>query len=68
MTQTRKQPKEATELIRSIAKAFLGIGTLETRNSDQLDFSEQAVWQLGAAFKAAYSAGAAGRRKGEGAN
>jgi hypothetical protein len=33
--------------------------TTATRNSDSLDFSEQAVWTLMRELKAAYEAGAA---------
>lgn len=40
-----------------IAAEKLGLLTLETRNSDRLDFSEQSVWQLRAALEAAYEAG-----------
>ena len=36
----------------------LGFDTLETRNSDRLDFREVAVWQIRAALRAAYEAGA----------
>lgn len=37
--------------------ATLGFQTLETRNSDSLDFHEVAVWSLKAALEAAYEAG-----------
>lgn len=40
-----------------IAKEILGLETLETRNSDSLDFREHAVWTLKAALEAAYEAG-----------
>ena len=43
--------------IRIIAQDKLGLETLETRNSDSLDFSDQAVWNLEAALRAAYRAG-----------
>ena len=42
--------------INKIADKVLHI-TLETRNSDDLDFSEQAVWQIKEALEAAYRAG-----------
>ena len=42
--------------INKIADKVLHI-TLETRNSDDLDFSEQAVWQIKDALEAAYRAG-----------
>ncbi|AKJ30669.1 DUF6900 domain-containing protein [Caldimonas brevitalea] len=48
-------------LFASIARKHLRIETLETRNSDQLDFPEVAVWEvrraLDAAFKAGYERG-----------
>ncbi len=40
-----------------IAREILSVETLETRNSDSLDFSEQAVWTLRRALEAAYQAG-----------
>lgn len=50
--------------IAKIAQEFLDLETLETRNSDRLDFSEQSVWQLRKALEAAYAAGvAAGGKK-----
>lgn len=48
-------------IIAQIAAEKLGLETLETRNSDRLDFSEQAVWTLRAALEAAYEAGLAAR-------
>ena len=47
------------EAVAGIAKEILGLETLDTRNSDSLDFSEQAVWTLKAALEAAYTAGLA---------
>ena len=47
------------EVIEKIAKEVLKLETLETRNSDSLDFSDQAVWTLRAALEASYRAGAA---------
>jgi hypothetical protein len=43
--------------IEGIAKNILGLGTLDTRKSDSLDFHEHAVWQLKAALEAAFNAG-----------
>jgi hypothetical protein len=40
-----------------IAKQKLNIKTLETRNSDELDFYEVSVWNLKEALEAAYIAG-----------
>ena len=42
------------EALAVLAKDVLGLETLDTRNSDSLDFSEQAVWTLKAALEAAY--------------
>lgn len=41
-----------------IAQNKLGIETLETRNSDRLDFHDVAVWCLRDALEAAFKAGA----------
>jgi hypothetical protein len=46
-----------------IARAMLGIETLETRSSDRLDFHEVSVASLRAALEAAYHAGAEQARK-----
>ena len=45
------------DTLEKIARELLGIKTLETRNSDSLDFHEIAVWNLRAALEAAYKAG-----------
>ena len=45
------------KIINDIAKQILGIETLETRNSDSLDFHEVSVWQLRNAFDQVYKAG-----------
>ena len=45
------------EVVRNIARDLLFIATLETRNSDQLDFHEVAVWQVRKALEAAFAAG-----------
>ena len=45
-------------MLTQIAKTHLGIQTLETRNSDSLDFHDVAVWSLREALAAAYKAGA----------
>ena len=44
-----------------IASIYLHRDTLETQNSDRLDFSDQAVWSLKAALEAAYAAGKASK-------
>ena len=45
--------------IADIAAKHLGLDTLGTRNSDSLDFSDQAVWSIKEALEAAYKAGKA---------
>ena len=45
------------KLLAAIAKMHLSLETLETRNSDSLDFSDQAVWSIEAALKEAFIAG-----------
>jgi hypothetical protein len=47
------------QLLSQIARQHLGIETLETRNSDSLDFHDVAVWTLREALQAAYVAGVA---------
>ncbi|WP_276681457.1 DUF6900 domain-containing protein [Thalassolituus oleivorans] len=43
--------------LENIARTVLGLDTLETRNSDELDFHEMSVWQVKKALEAAYKAG-----------
>lgn len=43
--------------LNQIAKEILNLETLETRNADGLDFSDQAVWTIKAALEAAFLAG-----------
>ena len=50
-TQARDQ------LLQRIAAEHLFIETLETRNSDRLDFYDVSVWGVKAALQAAYEAG-----------
>jgi hypothetical protein len=45
------------QAILKIAQRVLKLETLDTRRSDSLDFSDQAVWQIRAALEAAYDAG-----------
>lgn len=49
------------EAIKKIASFYLHLDTLETRSSDRLDFSSQAVWSLKTALEAAYAAGKAAK-------
>ncbi len=57
-------PAAARQKITEIAIKTLGVETLETRNSDRLDFSEVAVWAIKDALEAAYLAGRADRKGG----
>jgi len=41
----------------AIAKRYLGLETLETRNSDDLDFHDISVWRLREALEAAIAVG-----------
>ena len=44
-------------LLDRIAEQHLGLDTLETRNSDSLDFHDLAVWSIHDALEAAFKAG-----------
>ena len=57
LTRKGKIDMSATETALEIAKKKLGLDTLETRNSDSLDFRELPVWQLKEALEAAFEAG-----------
>ncbi len=59
-TETAKAPSEA--LLLEIAAKHFHIETLETRNSDSLDFHDVAVWSIRAALEAAFAAGQAATR------
>lgn len=50
-------PTIPSELLNQIAHKHLGTQTLETRNSDSLDFHDVAVWSIKAALEAAFLAG-----------
>lgn len=45
-------------LLEKIAKEIMGLETLETRNSDSLDFHENGVWTIKRALELAFEAGA----------
>lgn len=45
------------QFLGEIAKKHLNLETLETRNSDSLDFHDVAVWSLKDALQEAYEAG-----------
>lgn len=49
-------------LLTRIAREHLGIPTLQTRQSDRLDFHDVGVWQVAAALAAAYEAGTSAPR------
>ena len=55
-TAPAKAPSEAL-LLDIATKHFPNIETLETQNSDRLDFHDVAVWAIRAALEAAYEAG-----------
>lgn len=57
-----KGPSEAL-LLEIAAKHFHSIETLETQNSDRLDFHDVAVWAIRAALEAAFAAGHAAATK-----
>ena len=57
---TAKAPSEA--LLLEIAAKHFFLETLETRNSDGLDFHDVAVWSIRAALEAAFAAGQAANR------
>lgn len=52
-----KKNQATDETFTKLAKEFLQIETLETRNSDSLDFKDVSVWSVKAALEAAYSLG-----------
>jgi hypothetical protein len=54
---TTHDPHTRDRMLEAIAREALGIRTLETRNSDHLDFHEVAVWSLKAALRKAFSVG-----------
>lgn len=53
----RPEDAQRDQALASIAKITLELDTLDTRNSDGLDFKEQAVWQIKWALEQAYLAG-----------
>ena len=55
-----KAPSEA--LLMEIAARHFHLETLETRNSDGLDFHDVAVWSIRAALESAFAAGQAASR------
>ena len=61
-TTPAKGPSEAL-LLEIATKHFHSIETLETQNSDRLDFHDVAVWAIRAALEAAFAAGQAAAAK-----
>jgi len=61
-TAPAKGPSEAL-LLEIATRHFHTIETLETQNSDRLDFHDVAVWAIRAALEAAYAAGVAAATK-----
>jgi hypothetical protein len=55
--KTSAQKVTKTDAIQAITTITLDIGTLETRNSDSLDFHDLSVWQIREALEQAYEAG-----------
>ena len=49
--------QQIDQLLTEIAKKHLNLETLETRNSDSLDFHDVAVWAIKDALQEAYEAG-----------
>ena len=58
MAKTIEQTQK-DKIFSDIAKDSLFIETLETRNSDSLDFHDCSVWGIKEALEAAYAAGKA---------
>jgi hypothetical protein len=54
---TKIKPAPDALLLEIAQKHFPSIETLETRNSDGLDFHDVAVWAIRSALEAAYAAG-----------
>jgi hypothetical protein len=52
-------------LLQRIAAQYLELETLETRNADDLDFHDLAVWAIREALEAAYQAGVEAAAQGQ---
>lgn len=57
--EAARKLSEPSPTLAEIARDHLGFATLETRNSDSLDFRDVAVWKVEEALKAAFAAGKA---------
>ena len=61
---TRRNPAQTLDaLLTQIAQEHLFIDTLETRNSDSMDFHDVSVWGVKEALLAAYQAGLVASQK-----
>jgi len=58
-----KTAQQLDQLLARIALDHLFIETLQTRNSDRLDFHDVSVWAVQSALMAAYQAGLAAGQK-----
>ncbi len=61
-TAPAKTPSDAL-LLEIATRHFHSIETLETQNSDRLDFHDVAVWAIRAALEEAYAAGLAAAKR-----
>ena len=62
--KTRLKPAQTLDaLLTRIAQEHLFIDTLETRNSDSMDFHDVSVWGVKEALLAAYQAGLVASQK-----
>ena len=61
---TKQATKTLDQQMQQIALDHLFIETLETRNSDRMDFHEVSVWGVKSALMAAYEAGRQAAKQG----
>ena len=61
---TKQAAQTLDQQMQQIALDHLFIETLETRNSDRMDFHEVSVWGVKSALMAAYEAGRQAARQG----
>jgi len=61
---TKQAAKDLDQQLQQIALDHLFIETLETRNSDRLDFHDVSVWAVKSALLAAYEAGRQAAKQG----
>ena len=61
---TKQAAKTLDQQMQQIALDHLFIETLETRNSDRLDFHEVSAWGVKSALMAAYEAGRQAAKQG----